>query len=105
MLQFIFTQPSLFLLLISAILTGAMAEPSFASLIVHIINLGLLLAIRIEAKKNYPVASIFILLSVGLTAVMTRESYITILFQVLNLGILILIAVFSSLEMQRDRPR
>ena len=103
MIQFISNQPSLFLLLISAILTGAMAEPSFASLIVHIINLGLLLAIRIEAKRNYPAASIFILLSVGLTAVMTREQLITIIFQAINFGILILIAVFSSLEARRVR--
>lgn len=103
MIQFIVSQPSVFLLLISAILTGAIAEPSFASLIVHILNLGILLAIRLEAKRNYPAASIFILLSVGLTAVMTRESLITIIFQAINLGILILVAVFSSLEARRDR--
>ena len=104
MIKFIETQTSLFLILLSAILTGAMASPNFALLIVHVINLSLLFLYRWECRKpsNNVVSSVLLLLSLGLTSVETRETSITVLFQLANVGVLLLAWWFSKSEGAKD---
>jgi hypothetical protein len=71
-LRFVTEYPSFALLLLSTILTGYFLEPSFSSVLVHMMNFGILLFVRYEARRNenYVIASVGICVSIGLSAVM-----------------------------------
>lgn len=100
MLQFIKENKSLSLVFLSTILTGCVATESLASLFVHVVNLGLLLAMRVQARdnKNYRTTSILILVAVGLTAVMTTPTEGRIVIEIVNFGLLILVAWLAGQE-------
>ena len=100
MLQFITENKTLSLVFLSTILTGCVATESLASLFVHVVNLGLLLAMRVQARdnKNYKTTSIMILVAVGLTAVMTPPTEGRIVVEVINFGLLVLVAWLAAQE-------
>jgi hypothetical protein len=72
LLKFYDTQRAYSLMFISTILTAFFSVSSFAAVLVHIVNAGILAFVCYEARKaeNYFVATIGIFLSLGLTALM-----------------------------------
>ena len=101
MRQFIENNPSLSMVFLSTIMTGIIAEELFASLIVHVANLGLLGAMWWAARdtsRNNTVTYILMLISLGITGLMTEPTPGRLAVEALNFALLLAIVWVSSQE-------
>ncbi len=101
---FVTMKPSLALVLFSAILTGFSVTPSFASLVMHLINLVFLFGMWYMAKQqNLTPPAVLLLLSVGLTSVMTRPNMYGAILEVVNFFILVGAWSTAGIEESNDK--
>jgi len=98
-LEFVKTKPSLALVLFSAILTGFSIVPSFASLLMHGANLGLLFGLWFTAKQpNVTPPAVLLLVSVGLTSVMVHPNEYGAILELINFLMLVGAWGFAGVE-------
>lgn len=91
----------------SIIVTGFFADFTFASLIVHVINIAILFGVREAARhirRQFFLTFVLFLVSISLSAFMSQTNIESAVIQILNAIALMFMCYFSSNEFHVPQP-